>query len=1162
MSFGFINSEGKLVSTAGNVSRKLVADVETCANYAQKVVQDETQFNISTTDDLSTITGKVTEGYSLVRTMNKTEFPNFDFPTNDDSDHVVEIKKFQDKNYSVIKDTVISTGEMYAGVYIGDKFEGWNKVLYEKDIEGKVDKIDGKGLSTNDFTNEYKDKLDGIAEEAEVNVQSDWNVTDTGSDAYIKNKPTSLPASDVSSWAKAENKPAYTASEVGADPSGSADNALTNAKAYTDTVASGKVDKVTGKGLSTNDLTDTLKSTYDTAVSDINTLKGTGVGSVSKTVTDEIAKVIANAPEDLDTLKEISDWISTHESDASAMNTAIQGKVDKVTGKGLSTNDFTNSYKNKLDGIANNATANVGTITGIKMNGTSKGTSGVVDLGTVLTGGSQTSTSSADGGSNVYTFSDGTTMTVKNGSKGSTGATGAVGPTGPTGATGPQGPQGNTGAKGATGSVGPTGPTGATGAPGVNATTTATATTSANGLMSSSDKAKLDKLESDYLPLTKAGTTITSNTDFNTLTACGHYNCNMNSIASTCINIPINKAGLLIVTDVTGNFSSVTSTYSYRTQKYITYEGDEFIRHGSTGSDTSIIWNGWQECSPLSQDNPTAKEWIYFYGKTDYNLLQGGSSTNNSGIHTNNFSLNSNDGEKDGLLKFNVSINTRNKTRLMYYINSDNSGGVYVMQIVLGSFAGGSDYGSYNITRGVGWHAFFLPNRVIEAKSVYVSFYIYVRSGNTAHVGINQVYLDNGNSEQLLVNRQTDYSIMKYWYDYMQSSGETLFVKSTSSSDLMKCNGRYTNRAADSPALIFKVTNNTTSPNTPTSNYGTGYGCISAAYTGVLQGSNVSSYGGLTYQCELFTPMGNRVYLSIMGSWWVDNNFAVTVETSDATYTINKAVWYKETNTDSKVNYINHQSNQFILAMADYLLFNGQSSVPNGAKYLPLNGGTNMSAPIRFDSTSKNGLQCAIATNVYRDMIYYSVETATMYSSTDTTISAAKGTCVGNSYTNTLIEAYYFLYLKSTNKISANTSIAIASDEKVKAFTDDIQTDEDKLIKLFDIINPKSYNYKYLINNKLSIGFSAQEVEESFKELDIDPEKYSILDIQYNYMLPRGNGEEDYKYYTKYMSISYTDLHNLAMLKIKDMEEKHTTRLTAIENTLQQLLNSSNGGTN
>ena len=39
--------------------------------------------------------------------------------------------------------------------------------------------------------------------------------------------------------------------------------------------------------------------------------------------------------------------------------------------------------KTKLDGVATGATANVGTITGVTMNGASKGTSGDVDLGTV-----------------------------------------------------------------------------------------------------------------------------------------------------------------------------------------------------------------------------------------------------------------------------------------------------------------------------------------------------------------------------------------------------------------------------------------------------------------------------------------------------------------------------------------------------------------------------------------------------------------------------------------------------------------------------------------------------------------------------------------------------------------------------------------------------------
>ena len=56
------------------------------------------------------------------------------------------------------------------------------------------------------------------------------------------------------------------------------------------------------------------------------------------------------------------------------------------------------------------------------------------DAPTVLTGGSQTITSSTDGGSNVFTFtkSDGTksTLTVKNGSKGSKGDTGPTGPQG------------------------------------------------------------------------------------------------------------------------------------------------------------------------------------------------------------------------------------------------------------------------------------------------------------------------------------------------------------------------------------------------------------------------------------------------------------------------------------------------------------------------------------------------------------------------------------------------------------------------------------------------------------------------------------------------------------------------------------------------------------
>lgn len=72
-----------------------------------------------------------------------------------------------------------------------------------------------------------------VDSDAQANVQSDWNETDSSSDAFIKNKPTSMPASDVHEWAKAEEKPSYTATEVGADSKGSAASALTLAKTYT-----------------------------------------------------------------------------------------------------------------------------------------------------------------------------------------------------------------------------------------------------------------------------------------------------------------------------------------------------------------------------------------------------------------------------------------------------------------------------------------------------------------------------------------------------------------------------------------------------------------------------------------------------------------------------------------------------------------------------------------------------------------------------------------------------------------------------------------------------------------------------------------------------------------------------------------------------------------
>ncbi len=52
----------------------------------------------------------------------------------------------------------------------------------------KVDKVAGKGLSTEDYTTAEKTKLAGIQDGAEVNVNADWNAV--SGDAQILNKPT------------------------------------------------------------------------------------------------------------------------------------------------------------------------------------------------------------------------------------------------------------------------------------------------------------------------------------------------------------------------------------------------------------------------------------------------------------------------------------------------------------------------------------------------------------------------------------------------------------------------------------------------------------------------------------------------------------------------------------------------------------------------------------------------------------------------------------------------------------------------------------------------------------------------------------------------------------------------------------------------------------
>lgn len=145
-----------------------------------------------------------------------------------------------------------------------------------------------------------------------------------------------------------------------------------------------KVDKVSGKQLSTEDFTTALKDklsglkNYDdtsinSAISSLQTQLNTLVSGDASTAIESFNEIIAF----LDGVQDTQDLSSI----ISSIEQQIASKQDKI-----------NDLETIRSGAAKGATAlqsytekYTGTITGIKMNGASKGTSGVVDLGTVIT---------------------------------------------------------------------------------------------------------------------------------------------------------------------------------------------------------------------------------------------------------------------------------------------------------------------------------------------------------------------------------------------------------------------------------------------------------------------------------------------------------------------------------------------------------------------------------------------------------------------------------------------------------------------------------------------------------------------------------------------------------------------------------------------------------
>ena len=273
----------------------------------------------------------------------------------------------------------------------------------------KVDKVQGMGLSEQSFTLEEKNKLKGLTNysdtsvrelikevDEKVNTKADRSeIPDVSNKADIEDIPTKVSQLEndkhylttipdnlvteeeldskgfltgyietdptVPEWAKQPNKPTYTLEELGAERAGTAAEILEIANNFTrqqfdiltqDSDPSYNTFKEVGDAIiESNRTIATISTTLESKANKSELFSGKyqdldgkpEIPSIEGLATEDYVKqAIANIPE-----TDLSNYALKSELPD------ISTKVDKIEGKGLSTNDFTNENKAKLQSLEN-----------------------------------------------------------------------------------------------------------------------------------------------------------------------------------------------------------------------------------------------------------------------------------------------------------------------------------------------------------------------------------------------------------------------------------------------------------------------------------------------------------------------------------------------------------------------------------------------------------------------------------------------------------------------------------------------------------------------------------------------------------------------------------------------------------------------------------------
>ena len=261
--------------------------------------------------------------------------------------------------------------------------------------ENKVNKEEGKGLSEANFTNAEKSKLDALPTRAELteeeNLKADKSDTYTKQqvDTKLGQKQNTIPDLQTIREGAAAGATAYQKPDTGIPQSamdasvqsklnaaGSADAAIAAereareaADQYLQTQINGKAnssDVTSGLALKSDKETTYTKQQVDSLLTPKQTAQqvadAIAAALASYTNTAGMNSAIATALAPYSTTAEVNLAISnaittalTNYYTSAVINQMLSEKVNKVSGKQLSTEDFTTALKNKLDALPTSA---------------------------------------------------------------------------------------------------------------------------------------------------------------------------------------------------------------------------------------------------------------------------------------------------------------------------------------------------------------------------------------------------------------------------------------------------------------------------------------------------------------------------------------------------------------------------------------------------------------------------------------------------------------------------------------------------------------------------------------------------------------------------------------------------------------------------------------